>query len=416
MKQSHLEEVDEAELLIFKKKLKKMKSYKGRGTQLISLYLPPNVDRSGIMAQLTEETSQSSNIKSPQTRKNVQGALRRLSNFLKQINFDIPKTGLVVFSGNVSEQEGKADIRLFTIKPPKELKTKLYWCDSEFHLDPLQEMVAPTDVFGILTIDKKEATVAILVGKKYEILGHFTSGISGKHRAGGQSAQRFARLHEEAVTEFYRRIADKVQEIFIPQIDRLKGMLIAGPGITKNYFINQGHLDARLKEKVLGTIDTSYTDESGIREAVNKSEELLRDADITKERTTVNDFMGEVVKPGGLAAYGQNEVEEALSMGKVATLLLSEEIEWMVYKFKCNNCEAEEELVVKEPDKFKFTAHKCKKCSSSSELIEEVDYTDWLVEKAHDTGAKTKIISTDTSEGEQFFRGFGGIGAVLRYR
>lgn len=416
MKNSHLEEINEAEIVLFKKKLKKLSQYKGHGTELISLYLPPKVDRSGVMGQLTEETSQSSNIKSPQTRKNVQGALRRVSNFLKRTNFELPKNGMVVFAGNVSEQDGKSDIRLFTLKPTKELKTKLYWCDSEFHLTPLKEMIAPTDIFGILTIDNKESTIAILVGKKYEILGKFTSGVSGKHRAGGQSAQRFERLHAEAVQEFYRRIADKMEAIFLPYGDKLKGILVAGPGITKNYFLNQGMLDARLKKNVIGMVDTSYTDESGIRETVNKSEEILKDTEITKERTVVNNFMGEVVKADGLAAYGQQEVEESLALGKVAVLLLSENIEWMVYKFKCNECGTEEEIVVKEPSKFEENKFKCKKCKSQAELVEEVDYTDWMLEKAHSTGSDTKVISTDTSEGEQFFRGFGGIGAVLRYR
>ncbi len=416
MRESHLEQVDEAEIALFKKKLKRFKQFKGRGTELISLYLPPNVDRSSVMAQITEETSQSSNIKSPTTRKNVQGALRKVNNFLKQLDFKLPKNGLVVFSGNISQQEGKSDIRLFTLKPPKELKTKLYWCDSEFHLAPLEEMVAPTDVFGILTIDKKEATIAVLIGKKYEVLGHFTSGISGKHRAGGQSAQRFERLHEEAVQEFYKRIGEKMNEIFLQYGDKLKGLLVAGPGITKNYFLNQELLDHRLKGKVIGTIDTSYTDESGIREAVNKSDELLKDAEITKERNTVNSFMGEIVKPGGLAAYGQKEVESALAIGKVAVLLLSEAIEWMVYKFKCNSCGKEEEVVVKETAKFDINNYKCKKCGTTAEMMEEVDYSDWMIEKAHSIGAETKIISTDTSEGEQFLKGFDGIGAILRYR
>jgi len=415
MSESRLEEVNEAEVIIFKKKLKKLKQYKGRGTELISLYLPPDVDRGSVMGQITEETSQSSNIKSPSTRKNVQGALRKLANFLKQIDFKLPKNGLVVFSGNISAQEGKSEIKLFTVKPPKELRTKLYWCDSEFHSDPLEEMVAPSDVYGIIVIDKNEATVAMLVGKKYEIMGKFTSGFSGKTRAGGQSAQRFERLREDATGQFYKRISEKVNMIFMPYEKKLSGLIVAGPGMTKNYFLNRELIDHRLKKKVIGTIDTSYTDESGVRETVQKSGELLKDTDLMREKNAIKEFMGEVVKPQGLAAYGQKEVEEALTIGKVATLLLSEELEWMVYKFRCNNCSKEEEEIVKEPEKFKAGKIKCKSCNSSADVLEEVDYIDWLVEKAHSTGAETKIISTDTAEGEQFLQGFGGIGAMLRY-
>ncbi len=417
MPKARIEEISEAELAVFKKKLRKLAQFKGRGTEMISLYLPPDVDRSTVTGQLTEEMSQSSNIKSPTTRKNVQGALRRIQNFLKVIDFKLPAYGLVVFCGNISEKEGRSDIQLFTLKPIKQLKVKLYWCDDEFHLAPLQEMAAPSDIFGILAIDKNEATIAMLIGKKYEILGKFTSGISGKHHAGGQSAARFERLHEEAVHEFYKRIAEKMNEIFLPHESKIKGILVSGPGITKNYFLNQKLLDHRIEAKVIGTVDTSYTDESGIRETVNKSDELLKDAEITKERSIVNNFLGEIVKPGGLAAYGQKEVEEALAVGKVSVLLLSEAIEWQVFKFKCNKCGNEEEVFVKEPLRFDEGSYKCSKCKSGQiELLEQVDYIDWAMEKAENIAAETRVISTDTAEGEQFYKGFGGIGAILRYR
>ena len=63
-------------------KFNKLKKFRGKGTELISQYIPGNADRSSVMNALTEEISQSSNIKSPQTRKNVQGALRKIINFL----------------------------------------------------------------------------------------------------------------------------------------------------------------------------------------------------------------------------------------------------------------------------------------------------------------------------------------------
>ncbi len=413
---ARVEEIPEAEMAVFKKKLRRLAQFKGRGTELISLYLPPDVDRSTVTGQLTEEMSQSSNIKSPQTRKNVQGALRKIQNFLKTIEFRLPESGLVVFCGNVSEKEGRSDIQLFTLKPIKRLKVKLYWCDSEFHLAPLQEMVQPSEIFGILAIDKNEATVAVLLGKKYEILGHFTSGVAGKTRAGGQSAKRFEHLREEATHEFYKRISGKMDSIFLPYGEKLKGLIVSGPGITKNYFLNQELMDHRLRGKVVGTIDTSYTDESGVRETVNKSGEVLKDAEITKEKQVLGQFFEAVVKTG-LGIYGQGEVEEGLTIGKVAVLLLSEKIEWWVYKFKCGNCNTEEEIVVKDTDNFDENRHRCGKCKSDrAEMVEQVDYMDWMMEKAKRTGADTKIISTETAEGEQFYGGFGGIGAILRYK
>ena len=83
------ENVDPAEAALFKKKLARLSQFRGRGTELISVYIPEDADRGSVIGQLTEEVSQSSNIKSPQTRKNVQGALRKILAFLKNINFKI---------------------------------------------------------------------------------------------------------------------------------------------------------------------------------------------------------------------------------------------------------------------------------------------------------------------------------------
>ncbi len=412
---SFLKEVSDSEALLFKKKLAKLEKFRGHGTELISVYIPPATDRGSVMGQLSEELSQSSNIKSPQTRKNVQAALRKISNFLKQINFKIPDTGIVVFAGNVSESDGKTDIRLFTIKPIKELKTRLYWCDSEFHLAPLKEMAAPQDVYGLVTVDKNEATLAVLIGKRYEIIGKFTSNVAGKTRAGGQSSKRFEHLREEAAQDFYKRISEKANLAFLPFEDKLKGIIVGGPGITKNFFLEKDLVDYRLKKKVLGTIDTSYTDESGIRELIQRSEELLKNTALMKERGLIEKFLTQVAKDG-LASYGEAKVMEDLAIGKVDTLLLSEGINWPVYKFACQSCDKEFTHVAKilsyHPSK-----QKCIECSSPQlEITEEIDYLDFLLEKATETGAKVEIISTDTPEGQQFLQSFEGIGALLRYR
>ncbi len=410
-----LEEISEAELAVFKKKLKMLESYKGRHTELITQYIPPGTDRSTVMGQLSEEINQSGNIKSAPTRKNVQGALRKIIGFLKNINFKLPQNGIVVFAGNISQNEGKNDIRLFTITPIRPLKVKLYWCDSAFHTDHLKEMIAPNDFYAIMTIDKNEATVAQLVGKKYEILGHFTSMVPGKTRAGGQSSQRFERLREEAMQDFFKKSAEKFNSYFEPHLARVKGVIIGGPGITKNYFLEKKVLHHELEKKIMGVVDTAYTDEGGVRELVHKSQELLKDSELVKERQILDKFLGEVAKDG-LATYGQLEVEKAIEEGRVSTLIISEDIPWIVFRVFCEHCQIEEIIVVKEPDDFEEAKLRCSKCSSKIETIEEISYLDYMVEKAKSTGAQVRVISTETNEGKHFFEGFGGIAALLRYK
>lgn len=408
--------MEESDLLLLKKKLKEIKTYKGDGTQLISLYVPPNADRSSVTKQLTDEISQSSNIKSQQTRKNVQAALRRLTNYLRQIDFKIPKNGLVLFSGNVSENPAKNDVVLLTISPPKPLTTKLYWCDSVFHIAPLEDMAQTDEVYGLVTIDKREATVAVLTGKSYHIVVHETSGVPGKTRAGGQSSVRFERLREKAAQDFYRRVGERMN-ISMVDIPKLKGIIVGGPGMTKNEFLEESELDYRLKNMIMGTIDTGYTDESGIKEMLDKSGDILKDASIVKERQLISKFI-EKVSTNGLATYGYNEVIESIMQGKAETVLVSEGLEWMVHKYQCTACGQFTPKIIRDKNKQATVPTMCQYCESATneEEVEVADLYEHLVDISESYGTKVVLISIETPEGNQFLATFGGLGALLRYR
>jgi len=408
--------MDESELLLLKKKLKEIKSYKGDGTQLISLYVPPNADRSSVTKQLTDEISQSSNIKSQQTRKNVQAALRRLTNYLRQIDFRLPVNGLVLFSGNVSENPAKNDVVLLVATPPKPLTTKLYWCDSEFHTAPLEDMTQTDEVYGLVTIDKREATIAILTGKSYQIILHETSGVPGKTRAGGQSAARFERLREKAAEDFYKRVGERMS-ISMVDIPNLKGIIVGGPGMTKNEFLEDSDLDYRLKNKIMGTVDISYTDESGIKEMLDKATEILKDASITKERLIVNKFI-EKIATNGLATYGYQEVIDAINHGKAETVLVSEGLDWIIHKYKCTSCDKFTYKIIRDKLKEHKNPTNCQQCNQKidDEEVEVADIYDYLVDLSFNFGTKVMLISIETPEGNQFFGTFGGLGTTLRYK
>jgi peptide chain release factor subunit 1 len=44
------------------------------------------------------------------------------------------------------------------------------------------------------------------------------------------------------------------------------------------------------------------------------------------------------------------------------------------------------------------------------------DVIDDFVDMAEEVGSEVELVSTETEEGMQLFRAFGGIGAILRYR
>src|SRR3989338_575623 len=171
--------------ITLKKLIKKLSAKKGRHTELVTVYLPEASSLTEIANQLRNEQGTSENIKSKQVRKNVTSALDKIVRNLALYK-RTPENGMAIFCGNVSEKEGAADLQIWTIEPPEPVRTKLYWCDQKFVTEPLEDMIAEKEVYGIINLDKGEATIALLKGKRLETIFSEESILPGKSRAGGQ--------------------------------------------------------------------------------------------------------------------------------------------------------------------------------------------------------------------------------------
>ena len=352
----------------FEDTVEELSKLRGRHTELVSVYIPAGFNINTVARQLEGEASTASNIKSKNTRKAVLDALERIMRELKLYK-QTPENGMAIFAGNVSEVEGQEDIKLWVIEPLQPLKVRLYRCDQEFVLEPLKEMTEVTEVYGLVVMDRKEATIGLLEGKQIKVLRKLTSGVPGKYRAGGQSSVRFERIREGMAKEFYRRIAGEMKEIFF-NMPKLKGILIGGPIPTKEDFLKEGELVTVLKEKVIGMRNLGDTDEHGLKMLVEGSSDILAQQEIIHEKKLLEKFFELLGKHPDKVAYGKENVEKAISFGAVDMVILSKKI-------------------------------------GKQEIIE-------MTRKAESISAKVEIVSVETPEGEQFYN-LSGIGAILRY-
>src|SRR5437016_291156 len=174
----------------FKRTIDELSRKEGRGTELISLYVPPDRKIHEVLANLREEAGTASNIKSRTTRQNVEEAIERVSQRLRLWK-EPPPTGLIIFGGAIPQNgPGSERMELFTLVPPEPIDVYFYRCDSRFHVEPLMALVAEKDTFGILVIDGQEAVVATLKGRRVDIVKSFTSGIAGKRRGGEEVVEK----------------------------------------------------------------------------------------------------------------------------------------------------------------------------------------------------------------------------------
>ncbi len=404
------EQTESEKLYTFKRTLKKLRQFRGSGTQLVSVYIPASYPIPEIAAKIREEMNQAQNIKSKQTRNNVIAALDRINNALKHFK-KTPPNGLVLFAGNISPDPSKTDIQTFILEPLYKLNQSVYRCDSTFFLEPLERMVKSDDAYGILAIEGRESTLALLRGTEITILEHIHNPAHAKVRKGGQSARRYERLVEEATERYYKKVGEAMDKHFL---NKVKGIIIGGPGPVKEYFVKTKPFN--YQHKILGVVDTGYADEHGIHEIIEKADEILQQHEAIKEKNLVQRFIKEVVK-GGKAIYGYKDVVEAIKSGRAELVLVSDEIPLQYFKFKCPNDGTEKELIVKpdEVDKIRLKPLQCPKCNAAMEIEEDDDITDHIISIAEEHNIPVEVISKTSAEGMQFFKGFYGLGAFLKY-
>jgi len=160
--------------------IQELRSKKGRGTELISLYIPGGKRLDEVISMLRQEYSQASNIKDRTTRHHVLDALTTVMQRLKMFGRVAPPKGLVIFCGYIDVGiPGRERLEVHVLEPPEEIKVWLYRCDSRFHTEILEDMIRERDVYGLLVMDLSEATFALLKGRRIEVLKSITSGIKG---------------------------------------------------------------------------------------------------------------------------------------------------------------------------------------------------------------------------------------------
>jgi len=401
-----------------KRTLDQLASKEGRGTELITLYVPPDRQIHEVIGQLREEYGTASNIKSRTTRKNVLDAIERTMQRLKLFKRP-PPNGLAIFCGAIPQNgPGTERMETYVLEPPEPVRVYLYRCDNRFHIEPLLEILREKDTFGIVLIDGNDALVATLRGRQVSVVKEMTSGIPGKHRAGGQSARRFERLREAEVNQYYKRVGGHANEI-LAQVPDLKALIVGGPGPSKYDFEDGDYLNYELKKKIVATVDTTYVGDNGIDEVLEKAPEILRGVRYSEEKRLVQRFLYEVGHDTGLAAYGESEVRKALDAGLVNVLLLSEKLDVVHVTVKCRVCGHMEDRLVLPHEMVKLeqdtATTQCKKCNNATLEVERRDLLEELAEIGENKGVSVEIISAETEEGQQLLKGFGGIAAILRY-
>ncbi|KAG0670075.1 Polypeptide release factor (eRF1) in translation termination [Maudiozyma exigua] len=402
------------EIWKIKKLIQSLEKARGNGTSMISLVLPPKSQIAMTQKMLTDEYGTASNIKSRVNRLSVLSAITSTQQKLKLYS-KLPENGLVLYCGDMITEDGKEKKVTFDIEPYKPINTSLYMCDNKFHTEVLSELLEADDKFGFIVMDGQGTLFGLLSGNSRTVLHKFTVDLPKKHGRGGQSALRFARLRDEKRHNYIRKVAEVAVQNFITNDKvNVKGLVLAGSADFKTDLNKSELFDPRLAAKVIKIVDVSYGGENGFNQAIELSAETLSNVKFVQEKKLLDAYFDEISQDTGKFCYGVDDTLKALDLGAVEILIVFENLNIIRYVYR----DAEDKEIIKyiNPENKDKSYAIDKATGKEMDVVSDQLLVEWLAEHYKDYGANLEFITDKSSEGAQFVTGFGGIGALLRYK
>jgi len=397
--------------------IKTLDNARGNGTSAITLILNSKQDINLTNKMLTEEYGTASCIKSRVNRLSVLSAITSTQQRLKRYN-RTPPNGLILYCGEMLTEDGKEKKVTIDFEPFKPINTSQYLCDNKFHTEHLAELLEDDDKFGFLIMDGNGSLYGTVQGNHREILHKFSVDLPKKHGRGGQSALRFARLRLEKRHNYVRKVGELATQFFIPSGERpnIKGLIVAGSAEFKqDLTTNTDLFDQRLSAILIPPLlDISYGGEMGFNQAIELASETLRNVKFIQEKKLITKFLDEIAQDTGKICFGIKDTIQALEIGAVETLIVWENLEIHRLQLRNPHTDAEQVLYLTPEETKNPKLYQDPETGVAIDVVENEAFIEWIVNNYKNFGASLEFITDRSQEGNQFCKGFGGIGGLMR--
>ena len=293
----------------------------GDENDLLTVAIPPEASVGETLERVEEDHAEAEYIDSDESSKDRRAVLDRARQLLHDYD-ETPENGLVLYVGAVEDEDDVVEY-VFDDLPGRVAEPTFEWTN-EFDVEALEAAADEESTYGLLVVERGGAALGELEGERVEVLETVESGVMGKTKAGGQSADRFERERERQKESFFQEVADEAERVFLageePAVD---GLLVGGTTVTVDEFTDGDYLDHRLADATVGgTFAVEYASEQGLRELAETGREAVEDADQADARAVLERFREELHDDGEVV-YGDDRVDEALEYDAAETVLVS---------------------------------------------------------------------------------------------
>lgn len=260
--------------------------------------------------------------------------------------------------------------------------------DTSPYIRPLALLKDEYEDYVLAVLDSENFKVFCISSSQVTCTDHKETELIGKHKKGGWSQQRFARLRREGIDKFQKQIAEDLNEIF--KEGNYKGIIVAGPGLEKKNFVDE--LPPDLREKVVKQLDVDF--DIHLSDLLNRAGDAMHEHEDQDENHLV-EVLREGILKGSPVVYGLDETQAMVKQSRAGILLVDPDLK--VAGHICEACQ-----IVK-----KGSPKPCKQCGGQTS---DVDVVEEIIEFAYRMNTRVEFVKSN-----EFLESLGGVAALLRY-
>lgn len=232
---------------------------------------------------------------------------------------ETPDNGIVIFVGIID-----GDMKEYVFDAlPSAVPINNYHCDKTFNTEPVYALLDETASNGLIVVSRGSAAIGKTTRAGVTTIAEVDSLVQGKTRAGGQSAQRFARIREKQKDNFFKKIARISRDAFVEDGElSVERVVVGGPSITVDEFTSNPNIDYRIKNSIIGTYSVDQTDADGLTKLYEQSRENITTQEQKEKEELLDTFFKKLKTDIETVTYGTENVSTIAEWGAIDTLLV----------------------------------------------------------------------------------------------
>lgn len=333
----------------------------GRGKELVSVYVAESETLSNVVSIIEDKIDGLDEFeKNQRMRYSLERTLELVKEELNQFD-SVPKNGIVVFSGRV---DGDSQSICFSNELEDPIYNTRFARGRKFLTEPIKSRLSVETQYLLVVLELGECLVGSLRGDSANLLDRIEEDVPSKHSKGGQSQARFERRREQVKNRFYGKVSKRIEKI--AESNSIDNIFLGGTEITVKEFLNEWSRSDNYEVEICSSVE--YTNVTGLNRVAERAVEHRNDRQTQTEVSHIEGFFSALESSDEPVVYGKDRVERAIDLHAISKLLIHDDV-----------------------------------------------YEEDLVNRAESIGSDVVVIKNESEKSRMFKRGFGGIGAELRY-